>query len=95
MRIISFYFAKIKKKSIIYNYTYRKKKKQTKTDLHNSKQFNKKHKTLHITKADKGNTTVVIEKTVYLDEMNSLLRNEHYCKKLKSHPSSPSSERNC
>ena len=38
---------------------------------------------LLIAKADNGNATVVIEKTVYLDKMNTLLQDEHYYKKLK------------
>ena len=60
--------------------------KKQKIDLHNTKQFIKNHKMLLITKADKGNATVVIEKTVYLDEMNTLLQDERYYKKLKGDP---------
>ena len=45
--------------------------KKQKINLHNTKQFIKNHKMLLITKADKGNATVVIEKTVYLNKMNT------------------------
>ena len=60
--------------------------KKQKIDLHNTKQFIKNHKILRITKADKGNATVVIEKTVYLDKMNTLLQDERYYNKLKGDP---------
>ena len=44
------------------------------------------YRELRITKADEGNATAVIEKTICLDKMNTLFQDERYYEKLKSDP---------
>ena len=46
----------------------------------------KKDKTLHITKADKSKSLVILDKTDYINKMNALLNDDKVYKKLNSNP---------
>ena len=57
--------------------------KQLKIVIKLTKAFIKNNKNLLITKADKGNTTVIIEKSYYLAKITKLFNDEKYCEKIK------------
>ena len=57
--------------------------KKLKIDLQKTKEFFKNNKDLLITKADKGNTIVIIEKQSYIEKMNTLFSDPKYYVEVK------------
>ena len=60
--------------------------KQLKIDIKLTKTFIKNSKDLLITKADKGNATVIIKKSAYYEKMTMLFNDEKYYEKIKKNP---------
>ena len=56
--------------------------KQLKIDIKLTKTFIKNNKDLLITKADKGNATVIMKKSAYLERMTTLFNDENYYEKV-------------
>ena len=66
--------------------------KKFKIDLKKTKEFIKRNPQLLITRADKGNTTVIIKKSDYLTKTENLFQDKKYYKEIKKNPL-PSLER--
>ena len=60
--------------------------KQLKIDIKLTKTFIKNNEDLLITKADKGNATVIMKKSGYLEKMTALFNDGKYYEKVKKNP---------
>ena len=57
-----------------------------KIDLEKTKQFIKTNSDILITRADKGNCTVIINKASYFEKLENLFNDTKYYDKIKSNP---------
>ena len=60
--------------------------KKFKIDLERIKKFIKQNPDILITRADKGNVTVIIKKSIYLEKTESLFCDEKYYEKITKNP---------